>query len=185
MTRQFHPLHWQPQPPLSLVNEFQFGRAWLTNTGSLTQLLLRVCQNGFAVRVQTQQWRIAELDERRCLRLPQRQQSLVREVRLMCAERVLVYARTVIPAATLNGAEKKLGQMGSRPLGEYLFSNPWMQRGAMEYIHLQPTHRQYPPMQQSVGALWGRRSQFYLHQRPLLVCEWFTPALLQQPCPKR
>lgn len=183
MSPQYPLLHWHPQPAHRLWRVSPHAQGWLRDQGSLTQRLIAVCEGRFSVQVQFQGWRVAELDERQGLDLPARQRSLIREVRLCCDEQILVYARTIIPAASLSGAERKLGRLGNRPLGAYLFSNPWMRRQRMEFAVIQPHHRQYPPMPEAIGHLYGRRSLFCLHQRPLLVCEWFSPEILQMACP--
>ena len=70
--------------------------------------------------------------------------------------------RTVVPESTLNGPEQMLQQLGTRPLGRYLFSSSTLSRDFID------------PGQ--VGDLWGRRSRLRLSGKPLLLTELFLPA---------
>ncbi|MSE14942.1 chorismate lyase, partial [Pantoea agglomerans] len=70
--------------------------------------------------------------------------------------------RTLVPESTLNGPEAMLQQLGTRPLGRYLFSSSTLTRDFIE------------PGQ--VEGLWGRRSRLRLSGKPLLLTELFLPA---------
>lgn len=109
----------------------------------------------------------------------------VREVRLLCGDQAWVFARTLIPAATLRGRGRGLQQLGERPLGEVLFNSRLVQRSAVEVAKISARQHLY---QRAVAAeltrptqLWARRSRFYLNQQPLLVCEIFLPHLPASP----
>ncbi len=67
-----------------------------------------------------------------------------------------------MPESTLNGPEAMLQQLGTRPLGRYLFSSSTLTRDFIE-----PGR---------VDALWGRRSRLRLSGKPLLLTELFLPA---------
>lgn len=106
---------------------------------------------------------------------------MVREVELLCHEVPLVFARTVIPAASLRGPAKRLTLLGERPLGEVLFADPRMRRGQMEVARLQPRHPLFgvatADLQQRPDEIWGRRTLFHLGDASLLVNEVFLPAI--------
>lgn len=156
-------------------------RPWLLDTSSLTRRLQQACGDGFRVQVLQQRWELPQLSEARVLDVKAGRHVLIREVRLLCGDKPWVFARTAIPAATLTGRERRLGHLGSRPLGGLLFREPSMRRGELEVACIargQPLFRlacaglETPPTE-----LWGRRSLFFLHDKPLLVCEMFLPGV--------
>jgi len=110
--------------------------------------------------------------------------ALVREVRLLCADVPLVFARTVIPAATLSGRRRRLGRLGSRPLGAVLFADHSMRRGALELACIRPGQRLFDGATRGLAEppdrIWGRRSLFFLDHQPLLVQEIFLPGVYRQ-----
>lgn len=65
----------------------------------------------------------------------------------------------------MEGPLKRLRRLNERPLGEFLFRDPRLQRSQLEIVQS--------------AEIWGRRSLFISHERPLLVAEFFLPALLQ------
>ena len=155
--------------------------SWLMRTGSLTARLEKACAGRFRVRVLSQGWQRPRLDEWRALDGRAGERALVREVHLLCDGRPWVYARTVIPARSLRGAQRRLACLGERPLGAYLFAQPGLWRGPVELACIRRGSALYraalagsrarPP------AIWGRRSVFRLSGRPLLVAEVFLPGL--------
>jgi chorismate lyase len=166
---------WSGRPPLRL-------RPWLRDTGSLTAHLRACCGPGFRVEVLGQGWGTPLPSERRRLGLRRGELALVREVRLACADRgAWVFARTLIPAASLRGPAKRLSRLGSRPLGEVLFAQRGARRGETEMARLGPGHALYPlalaGQAAPPGWIWGRRTLFHLGGCPLLVNEIFLPGL--------
>ena len=155
--------------------------AWLVDTGSLTRRVKKQCQNGFSVDLLGNSWIKPLTDECLSLRLPLNELSYQREVRLMDGDRANVYARTVVPRATYLNMPHRFNQLGSRPLGELLFTDPTVERGPIEIACLKPGQWLYEMalLEEDVRpkALWGRRSHFYIAGKPLLVNEIFLPAL--------
>jgi chorismate--pyruvate lyase len=154
---------------------------WLLDPSSLTRRLQQACGDGFRVQVLQQRWELPQLSEARVLGIKAGRHALVREVRLRCGDRPWVFARTVIPAATLTGRERRLGHLGTRPLGGLLFRDRSMRRGELEVARImrgQPLFRLACAGLDSMPAeLWGRRSLFFLRDKPLLVCEMFLPGV--------
>jgi len=145
-------------------------RAWVLDAGSLTKRLIKASQGDFSVRVTFQGWAYPSRDERKVLNVPTRQKALVREVELLCVGKVWVTARSVIPNSTLSGAEKQLQFMGNRPLGAFLFKSKTMKRKPIEIAM---------PRALSLKGVYGRRSVFLLHNKPLLVSELFMPRVFE------
>lgn len=76
-----------------------------------------------------------------------------------------VLAHTLIPEFSLTGPLKRVLELNEKPLGEYLFSHPDLIRSG---IDITPT----------ADNTWGRRSLFYLFEKPIMVAEFFLPAIL-------
>ncbi len=146
-------------------------RHWLLDKGSLTERLIAASDRNFHVEVAWQGWSKPSLSESRALNIHPRQQVLIREVRLCGRGHPWVYARSIIPASTLNGPQRVLKSLGSRPLGALLFKDPTMKRGPIETTRL--------PLRENNRQVWARRSVFQLRGKPLLVTEVFLPSLLK------
>ena len=155
---------------------------WLLDSGSLTRRVVQACGEGcFRVRLLHQGWGAPLNSERRLLRTRRGVMMLIREVELLCDERPWVFARTLIPATSLQRSVRRLTQLGERPLGAVLFSDPKVHRGVTQIARLLPKH----PLFQAACAhvetmpetLWGRRTLFTLSGRPLLVNEIFLPGI--------
>ncbi|MCB1733892.1 MAG: chorismate lyase [Gammaproteobacteria bacterium] len=162
---------------------------WLLDRSSLTARVLRACDGGFRVEL-LGQWRGRPLPgEAQFLGIPVGRHALIREVRLCCDRERWVYARSVIPLATLHGAGRKLGNLGTRPLGAVLFADRRVRRTAVELARVQPgelIHRHaLQGLPESRDPIWGRRSLFRIAAAPLLVSEWFLPGLPRFPGGKR
>lgn len=87
-----------------------------------------------------------------------------RKVVLLGRGQPWVTAHTLVPASSLRGSLRRLRYLDEQPLGQFLFRQPSLRRGQLE---LAPT-----------GEGWGRRSLFYVEGKPLLVAEFFLPALI-------
>ncbi len=107
--------------------------------------------------------------------------ALVRQVRLLCGVRPLVFARSIVPSSTLRGTTRRLSCLGSRPLADVLFTDSSVQREEMEFALLRPGHVLHElttkALEIHAPALWGRRSLFRLRRKPLLVSEMFSPGI--------
>lgn len=154
---------------------------WLLDPSSLTRRLQHCCPGHFRVQLLGQRRERPLPSEAHALGLTAGRHALIREVRLLCGDTPWVFARTIIPLATLTGRERRLGRLGSRPLGAVLFADASMRRGPLEVACIssgQPlftlaTHG----LPNGPPTIWGRRSLFYLHEKPLLVCEVFLPGV--------
>lgn len=155
---------------------------WLRDEGSLTRRVIQACGNGvFRVRLLHQSWGAPLYSETKILRLRRGEATLIREVELLCDDHPWVFARTLIPATSLKGSARRLTQLGEKPLGAVLFSDPKVHRGITQIARLQPRHPLFAAatanLAQQPQELWGRRTLFYLSKRPILVNEIFLPEL--------
>ncbi len=160
---------------------------WLFDPASLTSRLIAACDGQFRVRVMSQSWGTPLFNELKRLEMRSREVALIREVFLYCDDEPWVFARTVIPRSTLTGKQKYLANLGSRPLGAVLFADPNMRRDHFEVACMRPGELLYDHANQlhtdKPDFIWGRRSAFYLSDKPLLVNEIFLPAIAKCPTP--
>lgn len=154
---------------------------WLLEQGSLTRKIILNCKSKFRVEVISQRWQRPMLNEALRLNMRPEHRAFIREVLLYCGETPWVFARSVIPYKTLTGPRRALGKLGNRPLGEVLFSDPGITRDALEIAEIKRGQRMFRCATQCLKelpeSLWGRRSVFYLHDKPLMVNEIFLPSI--------
>lgn len=165
------------QPPAALL-------PWLMHPGSLTAALKQLSGGDFRVQVLSQRWQQPRLEERRALDLRDRSRALVREVLLYGCGRPWVYARSVLPMSSLQGRSRYLRSLDSRPLGELLFSEPDIRRGPIVLNQQSRNPRcQLGELAGEGDSAWGRRSTFWLRDKPLLVSETFLSAFRPERAP--
>lgn len=172
-------LRWQPlaqwpkaqRPGPALCN-------WLSDKGSLTARLIARSHGHFHVQVLRQQIARPVMSEWRCLGMDRSALALIREVVLCGYNQPWVYARSVLPLSSLTGPLRHLRKQDTRPLGAFLFSQPHLRRSAIAVSRLTRHQACVPSHLIGDTPLWGRRSVFYLHDRPLLVSEIFLDAFV-------
>ncbi len=155
-------------------------QSWAYETGSLTQRLRNDYGHKIAVAILFHLWRTPFLSERRQLKLPLYRYCLVREVMLHQNGKPLLLARTIIPEETIKVAHRNLSHLGTRPLGEVIFSYPDLERVAMDLSLINPTAwtTQSRQIAAITGPVWGRRTVYAIQNRPMLVSEFFLPEIL-------
>jgi len=151
-------------------------RSWLLDEGSLTEALVTASNGDFRVRIVQQRWMRPLPSERRATRMRGHEVALIREVFLECHGEPWVFARSIIPARSLNGRLRRLRRFGERSLGALLFANPRIRRETFEVARITPGHGMLAPVAFTDRPVWARRSVFRLHGQPLLVAEIFLPA---------
>lgn len=153
--------------------------SWLFDASSLTARLIALYGDEFSVRVISQHWQKLNAEEVAAMSINGVHSALVRQVLLCCGDTPLVYACTVIPANTIQGAQRRYANMGSRPLGAMLFADRTMRREAVQVATLPDNHVAQKYVQ-SNEPVWGRRSVFRVSNKPILVSEYFLPAFFTQ-----
>ncbi|WDD98932.1 chorismate lyase [Thalassomonas actiniarum] len=150
---------------------------WLLAPGSLTARLKQLCSH-FRVEVLGQEMLPCSAAEAHG-DIKAGDQVLVREVILYCDDVPQVFARSLLPLTSLTGSERQLAHLGEQPLGQVLFNSPDLERKDIEIACLD---RQSPVAAltrmmalEDTTELWGRRSLFYLQQKPIMVAEVFLP----------
>lgn len=161
---------WNPAPAACLPAPL---KAWLRHRGSLS-LRLRALGGQFGVRVVFEGIAPLRRDEAALLGLPVGRKVRVREVVLSLDGVELVAARTFWAQPHLPAPWRQLARLGNRPLGEALFTDPSVQRLALQF--------------RRESTVWGtglaRRSPFVRQRAVLVVSETFLPALQQRLCSK-
>ena len=159
----------------------EMWRDWLLDSGSLTRRLQQAFPGPFEVKVLWHSWGIPTARESRFIGMSPRRIASIREVLLICGGRPRVYARSILPRASLAGENRCLLSLGNKPLGEFLFTRSNVQRECIDISCMSVAHlNQYLPAgyaqdyTQEIEA-WGRHSRFRLNGKPLSVYEMFLP----------
>lgn len=158
---------------------------WLLDPNSLTARL-KSHSTEFNVKVLGQRIEPCSKEDA-CEIILEGSQVLVREVILFCDDRPQVFARSLLPLTSLTGEEQALANLGEQPLGQVIFSKPNLCRKAIEvgqFDHQSTVAQLVKTLElEMTESLWGRRSLFYLDEKPLVVAEVFLPhslAYMQQ-----
>ena len=156
-------------------------RTWLTDRGSLTQRL-KARHADFCVCPVARGLARPFPDEINVLSLRPQTLAYVRDVLLFGGGHARVFAHSVLPRGTLRGTWWGITHLGTKSLGEVLFTDPRIQRLGLSMRRLDARHPLYRAAQRhtriDAHQLWARRSVFCLDGRPLLVTEVFLPAIL-------
>ncbi|TBU76078.1 chorismate--pyruvate lyase [Pseudomonas daroniae] len=168
------PPHWLNAAQLPEPGDQK--RDWLFNEDSLTRRLTALSDNGFSVMPLNEGWQTLRSDECAALDVTADSQGWVREVYLCGHGQPWVFARSVAARGALQNSGMELQHLGSRSLGELLFSDRAFDRGALQVCR-------YPaawlPADRRSEALWGRRSCFRRGALGVLVAEVFLPDFWQ------
>ena len=162
----WHPATSHPEPPPAVLLD------WLCDQGSLTRRLTACGHDDFRVEVLNEQQQPARADEAAALGLSSGPPLWIREVLLHTAGAPRVFARTVADLQAFNAMGVHLENLGSRSLGELLFSDPRIQR---EPIEISRYPAAWLPAAHRAQQCWARRSRFRSERLQLLVCEVFLP----------
>lgn len=155
-------------------------RSWLSDHGSLTQRLKLACTS-FRVVPLTIAIMRPNPDEYALLGISPGAWTYVREVMLLCDGVPVIFAHSVLPRAALRGGWNGITRLGSRSLGEVLFSDHRITRKPLTYRQIRASHALFRTIAKQLplatNSLWARRSLFCLNAHPLLVSEVFLPRI--------
>lgn len=149
---------------------------WLFNEDSLTRRLTHLSGDHFSVTPLFEGWQPLRTDECSALGVPPNSQGWVREVYLRGKQQPWVFARSVAARAALAGSGLDLAQLGSRSLGELLFSDRAFDRDELQVCRYPA---QWLPVEACTERLWARRSCFSRGLLGVLVAEVFLPEFWQ------
>jgi chorismate--pyruvate lyase len=176
-----------PREPTWLINRpglrhtlSESVASWTYEPGSLTRRLRGYYGSAVKVEVLYHRWLTPFLSERKLLHQPEHRYCLTREVMLHADGVPLILARTIMPPQTIKSAHRNLWHLGTRPLGEVIFSYPNLERLELQVTALSPSA--WSPTALALGAIqapvWGRRTVYAIMHQPLLVNEFFMPGAL-------
>lgn len=172
---------WQPLARIAQCQRPSLAmQDWLMDSDSLTARLIAQSRGQFKVQLVRQMMGLPRLNECLALGMKRPALALIREVILCGNGDPWVFARSILPLASLTGRLRHLRKQGTRPLGAFLFSQPQLTRSAIAVAQISRDHAYVPGDLVGNQQLWGRRSVFYLQQKPLLVSEVFLPAFAAQ-----
>ncbi len=135
---------------------------WLLLEDSMTKRFEQYCHKVSVEILREAFVNAGELMPEEAALLPDEERFWLREIVLCGDGEPWLVGRTLVPQSTLNGPELALRQLGTTPLGRYLFASSALTRDFIE------TGRS--------AELWGRRSRLRLSGKPLLLTELFLPA---------
>ncbi len=173
--------HWKTNHPGIRQSLPLNVQSWVYECGSLTKRLRHYYGSSLAVEILYHRWRPAFLSECTILKLPHQQYNLIREVLLHAEGKPLILARTVLPEKTIKIAKRNLSHLGTRPLGEVIFSYPKLERLQLNisYIKLEQWTQELTIKTPITNNIWGRRTIYSIHKQQLLVSEFFLPGALE------
>ncbi|WP_338884490.1 chorismate lyase [Xenorhabdus sp. TH1] len=151
-------IHWLSSDKTDYIPESVFD--WLMEAGSMTRRFEQHCQN-VSVMPFREGFITPEALSSESEHLPVSEKYWLRETVLYGDNIPWLLGRTIIPVETLTGPDKKLVDIGTVPLGRYLFSGNNLTR---DYIQIGQQ-----------GDHWVRRSLLRLSGKPLLLTETFLP----------
>ena len=165
-----------------------FGTHWTTNAppesdphhrllisqGSLTELIKARCRSDFSVRVLRHEIRPATELTGHEMQLPTSAPVLYREVLLCDGSEARVFAASILPLSALTGRFAPLQELGARPLGHWIFSEPQLTRRQMHYTQLASDHALFADIRLPTTLLLrGRKTLFAGASKDFLVAEFF------------
>jgi chorismate--pyruvate lyase len=158
-------------------------RGWLTTPGSLTAKLIAHSRQ-FRVQKMHQNGAMCLADEAAVIGLPRPGRVWEREVVLRCDDQPVVFAHTVVNAASTATDWPLFSALGERSLGTTLFYDPLVKRGQLEFARIRAGHPLYVRANAALGGslrdkvYYARRCVYRRHQGLLLVTEVFLPSVL-------
>ena len=169
---------WREQSQLGALPD-ALTLYWLFDEGSLTRRLTALSNNHFSVLPLYEGWQTLREDECRALGLPAASLGWVREVYLRGYHLPWVFARSVASKSALEAGGLNMDALGTRSLGELLFSDQAFERGPLQVCRYP---RDWLPDADRADNLWGRRSRFVRGSLSVLVAEVFLPNLWAAVC---
>ncbi|SES65082.1 chorismate lyase [Thorsellia anophelis] len=164
---------------------FLLCKSWLLEVGSMTK---RFESLGMSVTVYPHVEQFIDLSSN-ALNLPcgvyPEGRYWQRDITLYANRQPWLIARTLIPEVTLFDNNQKLIDLGTIPLGRYLFSHPGLIRSKLEIARISIELSSLSEQLQSYLVwmasaskrvnLWGRRSHLLINGYPLQLVELFLP----------
>jgi chorismate--pyruvate lyase len=158
--------------------------SWLGERGSLTRRL-RAGSGRVELILLKQRFTRPLPDEAALLGLRRGARAWVREVLLLADGVPVLYAHSATHPLALRTAWRRLAHIGLKPVGDAIFEQRGMQRGAIrvrrlgaaDWLHRAATRAAARAGAAAAPALWARRSPFVHAGHALWITEVFLPAI--------
>ncbi|MCY4356840.1 MAG: chorismate lyase [Gammaproteobacteria bacterium] len=144
----------------------------LLREGSLTARAKQLAGNSFQLEVRDQCWRQVNVESQLMLfgQVAASKRVWSRKIAMLGHGEDWILAHTLMPETSAEGALSAVFDLKNKPLGDFLFEQPQLLRASFEL----------GCSQQIIPQMWGRRSMFTLHSKPIMVAEFFTPAFFME-----
>ena len=121
------------------------------------------------------------LADAQCLNQRPYRYALIREVMLNINDQPFVFARTTLPKKVAHSLQE-LTHLGSKPLGEVIFSYPALKRVRLDLAKIDSTQLNLKTQKLLDGRphIWARRNTYKINKDVFLVNEFFLPALFNK-----
>lgn len=151
---------WMTSRNMSRLIKSQNIKSWLLEKGPITK---RISKN-YEFELNLLKDDIASINqEERDFLCHDGRDIKVREVILLGDRSPLVYAKSLIPCATIKYGFAKLGKLGTKPLGDILFEKEIFFK----------TNVIYAEFSYNENNFWGRKTRYLVKDLPLSVMEVF------------
>ncbi len=135
-------------------------RSWLLEKGPITHRIKLTEE--FKLQIICDEEKEVPESELKFLKFDSKRNRL-REVLLHGNNTPRVFARSVIPNETIEYGFKKLGELGSKPLGDILFNKDIFKKELMQYASFKINQ----------NIFWGRKARYTVKSYPFSVMEVF------------
>jgi len=151
---------WMTSRNMSRLIKSQNIKSWLLEKGPITK---RISKN-YEFELNLLKDDIASINqEERDFLCHDGRDIKVREVILLGDRSPLVYAKSLIPSATIKYGFAELGKLGRKPLGDILFEKEIFFK----------TNVMYAEFSYNENIFWGRKTRYLVKELPLSVMEVF------------
>ena len=151
---------WMTSRNMSRLIKSQNIKSWLLEKGPITK---RISKN-YEFELNLLKDDIASINqEERDFLCHDGRDIKVREVILLGDRSPLVYAKSLIPCATIKFGFAELGKLGTKPLGDILFEKEIFFK----------TNVIYAEFSYNENNFWGRKTRYLVKDLPLSVMEVF------------
>jgi chorismate--pyruvate lyase len=135
-------------------------KSWLLEQGPITKRIKSMKE----FRLELIQDKLSDVNEDEILFLNIHTKEIrVREVILYGNENPMVFARTIIPIATIEKGLKELGTLGNKPLGDILFEKDIFSKNDIVFA----------TFYDGKSLFWGRKIKYTVKDQPFSVMEVF------------
>ena len=149
--------------------------AWrlISHQGSLTKHLRHITNHQIEHRLLSANWGCTLPSEQQALKLTEEEPAWIRHIEWRYHNNRWVFARVVIPQATVIDTQHTLPAVGVQSLGEILFLDDNPPHQTFFFSPIDKNNTDYPI--ETEAPLWARHAIVHYQNAPLLITEIFFP----------